>query len=262
VLRLTRAGIWILLVLAAANGAFLYLLPGLADTDYAWSITPPVNAAFIGAGFLAGTLSTGLVLAAVTRWRTFSTLPSALWVLASTLFAATVIHEDRFKWSYPPTWVWAVVYAGVPLAVPVLIARQRRVADAEPAADPQLRPVRTLCAIVGAVLVAGAVALFVAPVELGAHWPWALTPLLARAVSAWYALFGTMLLSCAVGLRRPAEAIIPFATLAAWTLLLLALPLLYPDEVNGATLWIALMLVLLGLCGIALRVALPDRRKL
>jgi hypothetical protein len=102
----------------------------------------------------------------------------------------------------------------------------------------------------------------VAPVELGEHWPWALTPLLARAVSAWYALFGTMLLSCAVGLRRPAEAIIPFATLSAWTLLLLALPLLYPDEVRGARLWIALMLVLLGLCATALRVALPDRRKL
>jgi hypothetical protein len=80
-----RAGIWLLLVLAAANGVFLYLLPGLADTEYAWAIKPPVNAAFIGAGFLAGTLATGLVLATATRWRTFSTLPPALWVLASTL---------------------------------------------------------------------------------------------------------------------------------------------------------------------------------
>ena len=37
VLGLTRAGIWVLLVLAAANGVFLYLAPGLADTDYAWT---------------------------------------------------------------------------------------------------------------------------------------------------------------------------------------------------------------------------------
>ena len=35
---LTRTGIWILFWLAAANGLFLYLAPGLADTDYAWSI--------------------------------------------------------------------------------------------------------------------------------------------------------------------------------------------------------------------------------
>jgi len=262
VLGLTRAGIWILLVLAAANGLFLYFLPGLGDTDYAWSIKPPVNAAFIGAGFLAGTLATGLVLRFATRWRSFSTLPPALWVLATSLLAATIIHNDRFKWDYAPTWVWALVYAGVPLAVPYLVMRQRRVADAEPAPDPKLRLVRVLSAVAGALLIAGSVALFVAPVELGEHWPWALTPLLGRAVAAWYALFGTMLLSCAIGLRRPAEAIIPYATLASWSLLLLALPLLHPDDVSGAGPWIALMVALRALSAYALRVSLPARREL
>jgi hypothetical protein len=33
VLGLTRAGVWVLFVLAAANGLFLYLGPGRADTD-------------------------------------------------------------------------------------------------------------------------------------------------------------------------------------------------------------------------------------
>jgi hypothetical protein len=262
VLGLTRAGIWILAVLAAANGLFLYLLPGLADTDYAWSIKPPVNAAFIGAGFLAGTLATGLVLATATRWRTFSTLPIALWVLATSLLLATLIHEDRFKWDYPPTWVWTFVYGGVPLAIPFLVARQRRVADPQPSADPRLRIVRVLSALAGVALIAGATALFLAPVELGEHWPWALTPLLGRAVAAWYALFGTMLVSCAVGLRRPAEAIIPYATLACWSVLLLTLPLLHPDDVSGAGAWIALMVALLALSAYALSVALPARKKL
>jgi hypothetical protein len=261
-LALTRAGIWVLLVLAAANGLFLYLVPAQAETEYAWAIVPPVNAAFIGAGFLAGTLATGLVLATATRWRTFSTLPPALWVLASTLLAATIIHEDRFKWDYFPTWVWAIVYAGVPLAVPFLVWRQQRAGDAPPEPDPRLRTVRLLSAIVGGIVLAGSIALFVEPVELGEHWIWALTPLLARAVAAWYALFGTMLLSCAIWLRRPAEAIIPYATLAAWCVLLLALPLLHPDDVSGAGLWIALMLVLLGLSLYALRVALPERDEL
>ena len=98
-----------------------------------------MNAAFIGAGFLAGTLATGLVLWRATRWRSFSLLPPALWVLATTLLAATIIHEDRFKWDYPLTWVWTFVYAGVPLAIPFLVARQRRVAEPLPAADPALR---------------------------------------------------------------------------------------------------------------------------
>jgi hypothetical protein len=262
VLRLTRAGVWVLLVLAAANGVFLYVLPGRADTDYAWSIRPPASAAFIGAGFLAGTVATGLVLASARRWRTFATLPPALWVLATTLLAATIIHADRFRWSYPPTWVWALVYGGVPLAVPVLVIRQRRVAVGAPPADPRLLPLRALSAATGAALLAGAITLFVAPATVGRHWPWTLTPLMGRAVAAWYGLFGTALLSCAASLRRPAEAIIPYATLGAWSVLLLALPLLHAGDVSGAGWWIAVMLALLALATYGLRVALPDRDEL
>jgi len=262
VLALTRAGIWVLLVLAAANGLFLYFVPARAETDYAWSITPPVNAAFIGAGFLAGVLATGLVLRFATRWRTFSTLPVALWVLATSLLAATIIHADRFKWDYPLTWVWTFVYAAVPLAVPYLVWLQRRNADAEPPADARLKPLRAISAGVGVLLLAGAIALFIAPADLGDEWPWTLTPLLGRAVAAWYALFGTMLVSCAVGLRRPAEAIIPYATLACWCVLLLLLPVLHPDDVSDAAVWIAGMVALLALAVYGLAVSLGERAKL
>ena len=261
VLGLTRAGIWVLLVLAAANGLFLYLAPGQADTDYAWSIKPPVNAAFIGAGFLAGTLATGLVLALATRWRSFSTLPVALWVLATSLLAATIIHNDRFKWDYPPTWVWTFVYAAVPLASRSWSCASAATRTPTPAADPRLLPLRVLSAILGVGLLAGAIALFAAPVELGEHWLWALTPLLARAVAAWYALFGTLLVSCAIGLRRPAEALIPYATLACWSVLLLLLPLLHPDDVSGGGLWYALMVALLALSAYALSVGAARRAR-
>jgi hypothetical protein len=264
-LALTRAGIWILFVLAAANGLFLYFLPGRAATDYAWAIKPPVSAAFIGAGFLAGTLATGLVLFATRRWRSLQTLPIALWVLATTLALATVIHNDRFKFDYPPTWVWALVYAGVPFAVPVLVYRQRRTAESRPAADPRLRPVRVISAAIGAVMLAGSLALYLAPADLGQHWPWMLTPLLGRVVAAWYALFGTMLVSCAVGLRHASEAFIPYATLACWSVLLLALPWLHPDDVtrSGSAfwIWIAGMLVLLALSALALSRAVPAVRR-
>ena len=264
ILKPTRAGVWILFVLALANGVFLYLAPGSADTDYAWSIKPPVNAAFIGAGFLAGTLATGLVLFATTRWRSLETLPPALWVLATTLLIATLIHTDRFKWDYPPTWLWLVVYAGVPFAVPVLVLLQRRVAEPEPPADPRLGTVRVLSAVCGAALVAGAAALFVAPVDVGADWPWALTPLLGRAVAAWYAMVGTMLLSCATQLRRASEAVIPYGTLAVWCLLLLALPILHPGDVETGSgefaAWLLVMVVLLALAVLALARSLPSLR--
>jgi hypothetical protein len=261
VLGLTRAGVWVLCILAAANGVFLYFAPGLADTEYAWSIKPAVNASFIGAGFLAGTLATGLALRA-TRWRSFSLLPPALWVLATTLLAATIIHDDRFKWDYAPTWVWTFVYGFVPLAIPVLMWRQRRVAEPLPPADPRLRPLRVLSGVFGVALLVGAVALYVAPVDVGEEWVWAVTPLLGRAVAAWYALFGTMLLTFAVGLRRPFEGLIGYATLACWCVLLLALPLVHSGDVSGEGWWVALMVALLALAGYGLRVAWPERKSL
>jgi hypothetical protein len=264
ILESTRVGVWILFLLALANGAFLYVLPGSAETDYAWSIVPPVNGAFIGAGFLAGTLATGLVLFVATRWRSLQTLPPALWVLATTLLVATLIHDDRFKWDYVPTWLWLIVYAGVPFALPVLVLLQQRRAEPAPPADPSLGIVRWLSAVCGGALVAGAAALYVAPVELGEEWPWALTPLLGRAVAAWYAMVGTMLVSCAIQLRRPTEAIIPYSTLAAWCLLLLALPLLHSGDVDtggGAFLaWLVVMFALLALSGLALARSLPRLR--
>jgi hypothetical protein len=242
---LTRIGVWILFVLAAANGVWLFFFPGLADTDYAWSIKPPVNAAFIGAGFLAGTLATGLVLWKATRWRTFSTLPIALWVLATSLALATLIHEDRFIWDYAPTWVWTAVYVGVPFAIPYLVWRQR--GEPVPDADPRLNVLRAISAVVGALLLIGAAALYLFPEELLDEWPWALTPLLARAVAAWYALFGTLLVSSAIGLREPHEAFVGYATLTCWCVLLLLLPVLHPDDVSGGALWYAGMIALLAL---------------
>ena len=81
-------------------------------------------------------------------------------------------------------------------------------------------------------------------------------------MAAWYALFGTILVSSAVGLRRPAEAIIGYATIACWCVLLLLLPLLHPDDVSGAGFWIAGMVALLALALYALALAWPDRREL
>jgi hypothetical protein len=86
VLGHTRAGVWVLFVLAAANGLFLYLMPGWADTEYAWPIEPPVSAASIGAGFLVGTLATGLVLWSDAPARVLAAAAGALG-LATTLLA-------------------------------------------------------------------------------------------------------------------------------------------------------------------------------
>src|SRR2546430_846153 len=134
----------------------------------------------------------------------------APWLFVSQLGVAS--------WRQPPLAGGACSSSPSPAAPTRIWCRRPRRADAG------LRVVRALSGVCGGVLVAGAAALFVAPVDVGKHWPWALTPLLARAVASWYAMVGTMLLACAARLRRPTEAVIPYATLGAWCLLLLALP--------------------------------------
>ena len=261
---LSRTGVVLLLVLAVANGVFLYLLPAYTATHYAWLIAPPISAAFLGAGFLAGTVATGLVVFAAERWRSLRTLAPPLFVLAGMLLAATIIHSDRLRWEYPLTWGWAAVYATVPFGVAFLWRRQERNAEPAPAPHPGLRAVRVLSAGLGGLLVASAAPLFLWPTDLAQLWPWEVTPLLARAVASWYGMIGVMLLVCAWSLRRPHEAIIPYATLLAWSLLLLLLPLFHDADIarDGVerTVWMAVMVALVLLSILALFRAVPAAR--
>jgi hypothetical protein len=263
-LVISRAGVIVLLVLAVANGAFLYLLPSHADTDYAWRVVAPVNAAFLGAGFLAGTVATALVVFATRRWRSLRVLALPLVVLAVLLLGATVVHADRFRWDYPLTWGWTVVYAGVPFGVAWLWRRQERLAPPAPSAHPGLRRLRLASAALGGLVMAAALALYLAPAALGDLWPWSLTPLLARAVASWYALIGTSLLVSAYSLRRPSEAIIPYATLLAWSSLLLLLPVLHTDDFAatgaGTLIWLAVHTALNAVAVYALLTCVPLAR--
>lgn len=250
-LRRTRAGIGVLLVLAILNAGFLYFLPARAATGYAWAIRPPISAAFLGAGYLAGVVATALAVFTARRWRSIQPLAVALVTLSVGLLVATLLHTDRFRWGYPPTWVWTVVYAFAPIGV-VILARRQRANTIRPAtADARLRLLRGASLVVGAVMMAGAIALFAFPADLGRHWPWPLTTLLAQAIAAWIAMIAAALLWCAYDLRRSHEALIPYATLGVWSLALLALPALHAGQITrtGAPLliYIGALIVLGGL---------------
>jgi hypothetical protein len=252
--RSTRAGVGVLLCLAILNAGFLYFLPARAATGYAWAIRPPISAAFLGAGYLAGVVATALAVLAARRWRSIQPLAVALVTLSVALLAATLLHTDRFRWGYPPTWVWTAVYSLAPVGV-VILARRQRANTLRPAvADPRLRPLRALSLVFGAVMLAGAIALFAFPTDLGRHWPWPLTPLLAQAIAAWIAMIAAALLWCAYDLRRAHEALIPYATLGAWCLALLALPALRAGEVTrpGAPLltYLGALIALTALAGL------------
>ena len=219
-------GIWVLLVLAAANGLFLYVLPALADTDYAWSIKPPVNAAFIDAGFLPARSPPGS-----------SSSTARAGARPESAAGAVGAREDAARGHGHPQGSFQVrlpAHVGLgprlrrrPVRRPGARRRQRRVA--EPTGRRSgLRIVRVLSAIVGLALVAGAAALFVAPAQLGEALGMAADaaagPDRRRVVRAVRDDAAEVVPSRSA---VPAEATVAYATLAAWSLLLLALPLLY-----------------------------------
>jgi hypothetical protein len=254
ILPTTRIAVGGLLFLAILNAAFLYGLPGDAGADYAWAIHPPIAAGFLGAGYLAGVLATALVVFAADRWRSAQPLAVALVTLSLGLLAATLLHTDRFRWDYAPTWAWTGVYALAPIGVVVLALRQRAITMRPMLADPRLTPLRVLSLAFGLGLGLYAVALFAFPTALGGDWPWPQTPLLAQADAAWIAMIAAALLWCAHDLRRGAEAFIPYATLGAWCLALLALPALHAGDLTdtGAPLltYLGVLLALLALAGL------------
>jgi hypothetical protein len=259
-LPISRAGLWLLFVLAVANGGFLYLFPQLADTEYAWSITPQVNAAAIGAGYLAGVVATGAGLAAG-RWSMVRPLIPGLVVLSLSMLAATAIDGDRFRWDYPPTWVWTAVYVTVPVALVATWRLQGGTGGGAPddegtgggAPDDEgtrgaLRPVTGMLGL-GLLVIGGL--LFVNAGFLLDAWPWELTPLVARVVGGWYLLAGTVLVASLPELRRRRGAPIAHATIASWSAFLLLLPAVYDEGVrDGAELWwwVAAGIVTFAIC--------------
>ena len=232
VLPVVRAGLWLLFVLAIANGAFLYFFPSRAEPDYAWAIAPALNAAFIGAGYLAGAVTTGLGVFSTRHWRSLRPLVPGFCALGILLFAATLIHEDRFRWDYALTWLWTVIYAGLPIVACILLRMQDKVPAERPVRDANLGP-RWIPAAAGALLVAAAGILFIAPDSVLEEWPWPLTPLLSRVFAGWYALAGITMLFTAATAARAHEAVNPFATVAAWSLLVLSVLPTYSEDVSS-----------------------------
>ena len=243
ILPVVRRSVWVLLVLAGANGVYLYLLPGRAAADYAWPVLPAATAAFMGAGYLAGLVAAYLAIFRVRYWRSVYALTPAFICLSVLLLAATLMHADRFRWGFPLTWIWTAVYATIPFAAALLWRMQSQASRDDPARDPRTRALRGVAMVAGGSLTLVALVLFVAPDGVLARWPWTLTDLTGRVLGGWYALSGTMLLIMGAGLRRWHETVVPLATVGAWTALIMLLPAFYGEiDTGGAAFWIWFLL--------------------
>ena len=245
-----RRSVWVAFTLAILNGVFLYGFPGAARLHYAWPIKPSVNAAFMGAGYLAGVLPTACAVFVVKYWRSIWALMWSFFAIGTMMLVATILHADKFRWHYPLTWIWTAVYVVIPPAVIFLWVLQRRADASEPPQDDRLLIMKGFAGVVGIAVSLVAVALVLSPSRMITHWPWPITPLLARAFAAWYLQIGVALLFIAARIRQAHEAVIPFAWLTLFNVLLLLLPVFYSGTIDlhreSFSVWLALHLVLVA----------------
>jgi len=172
-------------------GFQLFVLTEQTEHYFAWTIQPPITAAFLGAAYWASFVLE--VLASREKWwdRTRIAIPTVLVFTIMTLLA-TLLHIDRFHFnSSEPiavfaSWFWLAIYTFVPAVLLVLLYRQLRAPGND---EPRFRPLplwlRSLLGIQGVVLLGIGIPLFLVPQIAAVVWPWKLTALTARAVAAW-----------------------------------------------------------------------------
>jgi mannose/fructose/N-acetylgalactosamine-specific phosphotransferase system component IIC len=179
-----------------AAGFLLYILAEETDTLFAWTIEPPLSAAFLGAGYAAGFV---LVLLTVRErpWANARIAVLTIFEFAVVTLIVTLIHLDRFHLDASElsaqisAWLWLAIYIVVPPWIAVLIYRNSRAPGQDPPVVRAIPPwLRGLLAIEGAAMVAAGLALMVDPEWIAGDWPWQLTPLTGRAIAAWLLALG------------------------------------------------------------------------
>jgi hypothetical protein len=190
---------WMLLIasgLVFIVGIQLFILSEYTDRFFAWTIKPPLTAAFLGAGYWAS-FAMEYLASRKRSWAHARIAVPAVLIFTTLTLIATLLHLDRFHLSHPnlltraAAWVWLAVYAIVPPAMAVLLVLQLRVPGVDPPRQARL-PRWTHAILIDHALVMlplGA-ALFLAPQATAGLWMWTLTPLTARAVGAWLLALG------------------------------------------------------------------------
>lgn len=251
--RAMRFSFFFAAALVALAALPLFLFSERTHEFFAWTIQPPLTAAFLGAGYWAVTIA-ALLAIRQPEWTKVRIVLPVVVSGAGLILLATLLHLDRFHLDSPiltaklEAWGWLVLYVAL---VPLIIwgyGQQRREPGDELPRQVRL-PVwlRILMGVTGAVMVLIGIGLFVLPTEVAsAVWSWTLTPLTGRMTGAWFVAIGVSLV-IGVGendyhrLYIASAAYISYAVLQAINLLR------YPETVEWTSprLWL-LVVILIG----------------
>jgi hypothetical protein len=179
--RVLSIGIVPFLVVASV---VLYLFPEDTDRLFAWTITSTMTAMVLGAVYIGGAYF--FVRAATARaFHSLNAGFAAVTTFATLMGITTVLHWDNFNHDHVAFWLWAGLYFTTPfLVAAVWLANRRRMTRPAPGDVMVGRPAQWAIAAVGALALGFGICFFVAPTSVDDLWPWAVTPLTARVLSA------------------------------------------------------------------------------
>lgn len=184
--RIVCAIVFPVLVLAFL---ILYFFPEQSGERFAWLIQPNMSALFIGAGYLGG----GLLLLQAALGRPWSRVQHGfplVTVFTVSMFAATVLHWDRFDIRHFPFQLWLGLYIVSPFLIAFVWLSNRKEDPGTPEPEDRVVPAaaRTALQAIGAALGIFSLLGWFAPDTLIGLWVWKLTPLTARVFAGWFAL--------------------------------------------------------------------------
>jgi hypothetical protein len=178
-------------VLVFLAGLQLTVFSEQTATYFAWTINPPITAAFLGAAYWAA-VPVEVIAARQSTWAGARVAVPSIWLFTTLTLVVTLVHFDKFHFSSPvlsaqgAAWFWLAIYAGVPVAMLVLGLLQIRVPGGDPPHGPAPPAWMRIAVLVqGAGMLAFGVGLLLAPLTVGTVWPWTLTALTGRAIGAW-----------------------------------------------------------------------------
>ena len=194
----TRIVALIIIPFLLVASVILVVLPTRTEALFAWTIAPPFTAMLLGAAYVGGIVYFVGVLR-LRWWHEVKYGIPAVFVFATLLGIATLLHWDKFHAGHLSFIVWATLYATTPVLIVIVwivnsAAATRSATDgAQDRHDVRIPLLaRALFAGLGlASLVAGAV-LFVSPELIVGKWAWDVTPLTARVVGAILTLPGVV----------------------------------------------------------------------
>ncbi len=225
VLRATRITAVVLVPVLLTAGVILYLFPDDTERLFAWPMRPRPTALVMGAGYFVGAYFFAR-LAFAARWHRAGVPLPGVATFAALLAVVSVLHWNEFTFGHIAFYAWVIVYGLAPFLVAVIWWRNRATDSGRPdVADIRVpRQVRITLAVLGVMLLAGALIAFIRPDLMIAGWPWNLSERGARAMAAWVALPGAAALTLASEIRWSAWRM-PMEGTGLWALLIvIALP--------------------------------------